>query len=221
MGFVTGALVQASPEPNGMSFTLCDENIGKYSELSRETDERNGKLMQVLFSRNNKNYGEMLSTSGQYILSGGLSVGDPLIAHYSYGLVRMRKANGVLGIVGSYHDNRLGKRITVIRLYGEWLPELGFIRDTLATAAPEPGCITITLHDTEIRQYRALVKYARENKLKLYQFRQHSKYQKSSGIEITGSCLERSGFVAGDVFEIISEYGIVKLQKQGLADLGF
>jgi hypothetical protein len=213
MGFVTGALVQAIPEPNGISFTLCDENIGKYSELSRSTEERNGRLIQVIQRNGNKTAEQQIAISGHYILSGGLTVGDCLMAQYSYGLIRMRKADGMVGTVGSYHDNRIDKNITILRLFGEWLSEFGFASDTLATAASEPGCITLTLYDKGIEQYSALVKYARENKLKLYQLRQHYKYEKSSGVDITGSCLERAGFVTGDPYKIICEYGQVKLKK--------
>lgn len=220
MGFVTGALVQAIPEPSGISFTLCDENISRYSELSQSTDERNGKLIQVIFAGSRNNYGQMLNTSGQYILSGGLSVGDPLIAHYTYGLIRMRKLTCTVGAVGSYKDNRSGKTYSVIRLFGEWLAEVGFVRDALSTAAAEPGCIALSLHDNGVGQYSALVKYARENKLKIFQPRQYAR-DKSPYIEINDSFLSRAGFTAGDIFSIVCEFGLVKLQNLDLKDLGF
>ena len=221
MGFVTGALVQALPEPNGMAFRLCDENIGKYSELSRSTDDRNGKLIQVIYSNNSKNAGPMLTTTGQYILSGGLSGGDTMAVQYTHGLIRMRKAPGETGIVGSRNDKRAGKTVSVIRLFGEWLTKAGFVPDALATAASEPGRITLTLHDNGIEQYSALVKHARVNKLKLFQFRRHNKNEKSAHIDITGSCLERAGFAAGDLYEILREYGLVQLRRIDLKALGF
>ena len=65
MGFKAGALVQALPEPNGISFRLCDENIKSYSALSRETDEQNGKLIQVGFSNSKNNYGDNYYKDGE------------------------------------------------------------------------------------------------------------------------------------------------------------
>jgi len=221
MGFVTGALVQAIPEPDGMSFTLCDENIRRYSELSRSTDEQNGKLIQVIFSKNKKSYGEMIATSGHYIVSGGLSIGDSLIVHYKYGYIRMLKAHGMIGTVGSLNDKRAGKTISRIRLFGEWLADAGFVRDALAVAVSEPGSITLTLYDKGIEQYSALVKYVRDNGHKLLQFWQYYKSEKSSYVEIRGSCLESAGFTSGDLYDVYCEYGLIKLKKLELKDLGF
>jgi len=57
MGFVPGALVQALPEPSGMVFNLCDENICKYSELVSDTKEKGGKLMSVSRADDNHHTG--------------------------------------------------------------------------------------------------------------------------------------------------------------------
>jgi len=221
MGFVAGALVQAIPEPQGMRFTLCDENISRYSELSHATAGQNGKLIQVIFSNNNKNYGPMITTSGQYLLSGGLSIGDRLIVQCRPGLIRMRKAPGTVGAVGSCIDRYTGKAAPVIRLCGQWLAEAGFVRDALAVATPEPGCITLDLHDRGIEQYSLLVKHARENKLKLVQIRQYYKNKNSSFAAIKGQSLAQAGFGVGDLFRLSSEYGLVRLQKLDLKSLGF
>ena len=221
MGFEKDALVKVLPEPNGISFTLCNDNITRYSDLARATEEQNGRLIQVIFSNNEKNYGEMINTTGRYITSTGLSVGDTMIAEYSYGLVRMRKINGTVGIVGSMKDRTLAeKQIPVIRLFDKWLTETGFVRDALATVSSKQGCITLNLQDNGIERYSALVKYARENKLKLFQVRQYF-VSKNPYIEIKGSCLNNAGFNTGDIFEIHYEYGLIKIRKLWLKELGF
>jgi hypothetical protein len=218
MGFAAGALVQAIPQPYGISFALCDENIRSYSELARTTQEQSGKLIQVIFSKNRKNYGEMINTSGQYLLAGGLAKGDRLIAHYAYGLVRMRKVADKIGMVGSVI--RHGRAVCVIRLFGPWLVEAGFIRDALVTAEAEADCITLRLPDQSVGQYSSLVKHARENQLQLLQPRLYTK-DMGPFIELNGSALARAGFASGDLYSISSQYGLVRLQKVGLEDLGF
>ena len=87
MGFTLGALVQVLPEAGGMSFTLCDENIQKYSELLLTTEEKKGTLVTVDRCRT----GVRIEIEGRYIRNAGLDIGDTLVALYDYGLIRVRK----------------------------------------------------------------------------------------------------------------------------------
>jgi len=88
MGFTPGALVQVLPEAGGIFFILCDENIRKYSELLRATEEKKGTLITVdCCSR----IGIRMEIDGYCIRNAGLDVGDLLIVQYEYGLIRVRK----------------------------------------------------------------------------------------------------------------------------------
>jgi len=87
MGFTPGALVQILPEAGGIFFILCDENIRKYSELLRATEEKKGTLTTVGCCRT----GIRLEIEGSCIRNAGLDVGDTLIVRYEYGLIRVRK----------------------------------------------------------------------------------------------------------------------------------
>ena len=217
-GFLPNELVQALPEPNGISFTLCND-IESYRELERSTIDQNGKLIHVL-GKSGRNNSPKIVTTGRYIRSGGLSIGDSLIVRYGYGLIRMRKIPGTTGIVGRLKDRRTEQTIPAIRLFGEWLAEYGFTPAGLVTACSEPGCITLTLHDNNIEHYSTLVKYVRTNKLKLFQIQPYAR-DKSSSIEISGSGLEGAGFGTGDVFGLSCEYGLIRLRKFDFKDLGF
>jgi len=94
MGFISGALVQVLPEAGGMFFILCDENIRRYSELLRATEEKKGTLITVSYCSTT---GALLEIEGQYIRNAGLDVGDHLIARSEYGLIRVRKLSEQLG----------------------------------------------------------------------------------------------------------------------------
>jgi len=220
MGFVAGALVQALPEPHGLSFTLRDEYGGKYSELSRRTDGLNGKLIQVYFSHNAKNYGERISTSGKYLLHGGLAIGDPLIAVYTYGLIRARKAPAGVGVVGRA-ESAGGKAVPVVSLFGGWLADAGFVPDALATASMGPGLITIALRDNGMGSYSALVRRARAGEFKLFQVGRHHKRAGQPHIVIRGAHLDGSGFGPGDLYCVSHGPGLVTLRGLALGDLGF
>ena len=225
MGFTPGALVQALPEPNGIVFTLCDENIGRYSELARSTDEKNGKLLQVITGCNKSHPSPAIVTTGQYILYGGLSIGDHLIVRCTHGLIRMRKFSDIAGnaktiSVVSRKDKHTGGRIPKVRISGEWMAEAGFTPLALVTAESKPGSITLALRDQEIEKYSELVKYTRANKLKLLQVRQEARGPVPY-IEMAGSCVEKAGFATDDVLMVHYEYGLIKLQKLDFEQLGF
>jgi len=217
-GFVSGALVRFIPESDGMSFTLCDENIKKYSELDRQTKEKGGMLMQAYEYRN----GLQLCVSGSRLDETGLVYGDKLLVRYEYGFIKMRKISG--GDV----------KLTSSRVIGKRLAEIGFVPDAVLTVASAPGLITCTLHENGLERAAELVKYARENRLKLIQvqkakynhknkhFLKHGeKYGLMQWFDIPPSCLEKAGFTAGDVLLAFYEYGTITLQKPDFAELGF
>ena len=219
MGFIPEALVSVIPEPDGCVFTLCDENITKYSELSKLVKGKGGKLIQVnLVNKATRPYCSLAINFGERLCIEGLSVGTPLIAKYDYGIIRIRKLpNTKYLTVGSFiNGNRKDRRITTINLNGQWLADAGFIPDVLATAdASVTGCITIKLWDGQLERYSELVKYAREHSLKLLQV---GMKQGQPLIGITGAFVNRAGFNPDDVFMVNYELGILKLQKPDPVD---
>jgi len=206
MGFVSGALVQYIPELGGMTFTLCDENIQRYSELDRVTKERGGTLMQVYCYRD----GLQLCISGARLNDTGLIWGDRLLVRYEHGLVRMRKLpQGAVKLVTTH-------------IVGKWLAESGFIPDAVLSVASEPGLITFTLHENGVERTAELVKYSRANKLKLLQVQKEPyKHGLIQWFDIPPSCMEKAGFNPDDSMLAVYEYGTIKLQKPDLVALGF
>lgn len=207
MGFIFDALVQFLPEPNGAVFTLCNENIEKYSELYRKTKEKGGLLLKIT---NDKKH-PVLKVSGTRLYNTGLVCGDKLIALCEYGFIRMRKIpNG--GTV----------MLTTSHVVGKWLCEYGFVSGAVLTIASEYGLITCTLQENGAEKTAELVKYARQNHLKLLQV---NKQKQNSGImnwfDIPQSCLEKAGFAFDDLLFAVCEYGSIKLQKPDFKALGF
>jgi len=94
MGFTPGALVQVLPEASGLFFILCDENIRRYSELLRSTEEKKGTLITVSCCNIS---GILMEIDAYCIRNAGLDVGDHLIVQYEYGLIRVRKLSEQLG----------------------------------------------------------------------------------------------------------------------------
>ena len=205
MGFLPGALVQFVPELGGMTFTLCDENIQKYSELDRQTKEQGGILMQVYEYRD----GLQLCISGARLDATGLIFGDALLIRYEPGFVHMRRLPGMAKLVTPH-------------VVGQWLAESGFVPNAVLTMASEPGLITCTLHENGLERTAELVKYARANKLKLIQV-QKEKYKHGviQWIDIPPPCLEKAGFTPDDALLAVYEYGLIKLQKPDFVSLGF
>jgi len=224
MGFIPGALVQALPETDGIAFVLCNENIASYSALDAATKEKGGKLIQMRYEDVKGRHFPLLAVYGQIFADAGLSIGDRLIVVYEKGLVRIRKLSEEYKIVrvSSIKDNRTGAPITKIRLTGEWLTQFGFVPDALLTAAFEEGAAAFELKDEGIDKYSALVRYARENKLKLLQVKTApGRNGLFPYIMLTGSCLDKAGFSPGDELLATCEKGLIKLQKPGDAGLGF
>jgi len=206
MGFVAGALVQFIPEPGGLAFVLCDENIPKYSQLYKSTKEQGGMLIQAYSYRD----GLQLCVSNSLLANIGLVYGDNLIVRYEYGLIRMRKLA------------KSAVKLVTAHVIGTWLAESGFVHDSVLSVASTHGLITCTLHEDGLQKAVELVKYARANKLTLLQVQK--RWYKSSVIlwfDIPASCLEKAGFALDETLLATYEHGIIKLQKPDFAALGF
>jgi hypothetical protein len=226
MGLTLGALVQVLPEPNGMVFNLCNENISSYSELMNSTREQGGSLIRVCFA-DKKTYKELtFQTSGKHIYSGGLKIGDALIAQYDYGIIRVRKIaaknlgfKSVKIIQMTYRkDKYTGILIPKLRLSGSWLNDIGFTAHELVTAESEQDIITFKVQENGMSNYKDLVKYARQNKMKLLQIREEAGLP---NLMTTGSLVENAGFEITDALAASYEDGIIKLQKLDFEKLGF
>jgi len=206
MGFISGALVQFIPEPGGITFTLCDENIGRYSELSLRTKELGGTLMQVYEYRD----GLQLCISGARLNDTGLIFGDKLLVRYKPGIIQMRKLS------------QCAVKLVNAHVVGKWLAESGFVPDAVLSVDSKPGIITCNLHENGVERTAELVKYARANKLQLLQVQKEPyKHGVIQWIDIPPSCLEKAGFGPDDSMLAVYEYGIIKLQKPDFVALGF
>ena len=212
MGFVPDALVQFLPEPGGLSFTLCNENIPKYSSLFSYTKKIGGTLMRVNLHRHRPE--PMLCLSGAALDGTGLIFGDSLLIRYDPGFIRMRKLPDA------------GARLVDSHVTGAWLPNAGFLPDSVLTLANKPGLITCTLKENDagrIQQRTAeLVSHARLHKLTLLQVRK-AKYDKGfcHFFDIPDPCLQAAGFIKGEPLLAFYSYGLIKLQKPDLSSLGF
>lgn len=225
MGFIPDALVQALPEQDGMLFQLWNENIGRYSDLHVSTREKGGNLIHVYHSEATGHEGTTLVTTGKYIYSGGLAIGDVLIAKYEYGSIKVKKIdlNAFPDIkfitVTGIKEKHTGTLLPKVRLYGDWLNGIGFVPDALVIAFVENGKITFRLQDEGIEKYSAFVKYARENKGKLIQIRTEG--ENLPVISISGSFVQKAGFATDDMLTVTSEHSLICLQKPDFEKLGF
>jgi len=224
LGFANGVLVQTLPEREGIVFNLCDKNIN-YSELYNETTEKGGTLNRAYIAKTRTLKGLTFVTTGQVIYKGGLKFGDALLAKCEYGRIRARKVSGNVRLINiaKTQDDYTKKAMPMVFLLGDWLNDIGFSPDTLVTAKPEPNCITFTAHDKAII-YSELVRLARKEKMRLIQV--STRYCSAEApevplISVTGSCVERAGFVLGDIFSAEYEYGVIKLQKLDPQRFGF
>jgi len=222
MGFTPGALAAAAPCPGGMLFSLCDENIKRYSELDAATKEKGGRLIQARHATGLP--GPALAISGEVVTNAGLVIGDALIAFYEYGLIRVRKNTGGVRAmhVTSRKDKLTGLPVPMLCFTGGQLPEFGFVRDALVTAAITCGCITFELRDEGIDKYSDLVRFTRQNRMKLLQVRQKpARGNMTPYIALTGSCLTEAGFAIGDGVLAVFTQGRIKVQNAGVTDMAF
>ena len=230
IGFLPGALVQVIPVPGGVDFLLCDENIASYSGLFNATRNVGGNLVRAYLVNDSAHKGAAFVASGQYILRGGLAIGDPLIVNYDYGVIRVRKIGSEkigfenIRIVTTSHVRRkyTDESIPKIHISGHWLNDIGFTIGSVATADSGPGFISLALQgpDTE---YRAFMKYVRRQGLKIVQVRKepHNRGEARPCIGITGSCVDRAGFRPGDTLACSYENGAIKFQTLDFEKLGF
>ena len=211
IGFTTGALIQTLPEPDGLVFNLCNENVD-YSDLYRSTKAQGGTLIRVHTMNEPGRYkAPAFATTGKHLLKGGLEIDDTLLAKCEYGCIRMRKVVGNVHLVNVARTKHLRTKapVPMAHLGGEWLTVAGFTPDTLFSITSEQGCITLTAYDKSV-VYSDIVMLARKNKMRLKQV-----YEKDGNplITITGLSVENAGFELGDIFAAEYEYGVVKLRK--------
>jgi len=205
MGFTPAALVQALPEPGGISFILRNENIWKYSELYTSTKEKGGALIIVTSGAN-------MEITGKCIRNAGLDIGDSLIARYEYGYIGARKLPDKAKVIPAAKDKH------TVRLTGKWMTELGFTLGAVVTASVNPGSVTFKLQERGIEDYCVLVKHARKNKEQLLQVHMEAYTQ---CLEVDGAFLERAEFDLSDAFIATYDYGIIHVTKLDFEQLGF
>jgi len=208
MGFKPDMLIQALPEPGGILLRCCDDNIPKYSALVQETQAKGGKLLKGCCEQ-----GLTLVTSGDYIRSGGLTVGDACVAQYDYGMIRIRKLPPQTKILLPKSPD------SKIRLIcGTILTSNGFIPGALAFVKTEPGKIEFLLHNQVADNYRTMMKYARANQMSLMQVINAAGVIR---IQIPDLCLQRAGFAADKAFAAHYDYGAITLKQLDFEALGF
>ena len=220
LGFHTGALVQVLPEPGGgVVFNLCDENIKSYRGLESETRGKGGRLIKVGRAVARGRTFPQLSVYGDIVSCAGFASGDYAIVLPGYGVVRVKKPPCAvrLGHVTGARGGRTGSIVTRLRLAGAWLSDYGFGPDSLLTAHAEGSSVVFRLRDEALEKYSSLVRYARQNRMKLLQVRE----KQTLYIEASGAWLEQIGFQIGDTLIAYPEQGLIKLQKPDFAALGF
>lgn len=229
MGFFAGSLVQVLPYDNGMIFNLCDENIKSYAELYRVTKEQGGNLLRVCISSRKEDCKEpTFQTTGKYIYSSGLALGDLLISRCEYGSIRTRKVEPYrlelenVKVITVIHISRKYTKLPIpkVSLSGTWLNDIGFKGGSVAVAKAEADSLTLTLEDADEAQQNSFMKYMRASKMKIVQFYKEP-HNRGTCIGITGSLLKEAGFNTGDTLAVSYEYGIIKLQKFDFEKLGF
>ena len=222
MGFVANALVQAVPEPGGMVFHLCNENIASYSELYNSTCGQGGKLIQAYYTKIKSWDYLALVIEGTRITAGGLAIGDRLVACGSYGIVRVRKLldNALYDVVRTAKEEYTEKLLPAVRLRGGWVTDAGFKPDDVAIAFIEQCGVTIKLLASG-EKYSAVLKYAKESRQNKVKFLQVKKEKGAPFIEIAGTFLDNAGLYIDGGFRASYECGVIKLQTLDWKQLGF
>ena len=200
LGFIPGTAVFASPEQDG--FTLSLQN---YSN-------ENGKLIHVGLEKVDKpalslNFANNFATAG-------LSGGDFLAAGYQYGLITARK----IPDVQKCYTVGFRSHGPFLRLYGDWISDLGFLLDSIVIATISRDFIVLRLWDDPAATYDDIVKFARPNKLQVLQVH---KNQLITFIDLDAHVLERAGLESGDICGICHKHGAITLFKPDLQKLGF
>jgi len=216
IGFTPGALIQALPEPGGISLILCDENILGYKELNTTTKGKGGSLIRVYIDPTSGNL--QISEKSRCTRNAGLVYADALLARYEYRLIRIRKLPNKTKFIPAGKDTTTGKPALKIRLSGIWLSRLGFGHGRLLTADAKPGSVTFTLQEKGVEHYKELSIYARKNKMRLLQVKGAADEWQ---FEIGGSFLETTGFCIDDVYLAAYEFGRIQVTRLDFEQLGF
>jgi hypothetical protein len=181
---------------HGTEVLVVPEKNGMSFHLMNEhLKEKTGKLIKI-----NR---QKLILDGPFIYSCGLSEGDPIAVLFDYGFVRVRKLPRMARLLMP------GKT----KLYGEWLEKIGFVPDAVVLVFFEQGSVVLKLCENGLENYRELVKFARLHKAKIIQPRKRPPFCK---IDLPDSCFSKDG-----MFLAHYEFGLIKLQKISVKDLGF
>lgn len=208
MGFIPGALVQAVPEPGGMAFHLCDENIRRYSELYNDTKRKNGALVTAASSAES---GIRIDVSGASVSHAGFAAGDSLLARYEYGLVKVRKLPVNTRFIPACFDKDTQK--IKLKLIGKWFVDLGFKTSAVVIASATHNAVTFKRYEGDAGDYPALVKQARANRQKILRVSRRGYETYAPCIEVGYTFLEQAGLVEGDNFLAVCEQGYIQVSR--------
>ena len=96
------------------------------------------------------------------------------------------------------------------RLGGKWIEKLDFTPGDVLMVSATSGVITYQYQENGIERTAELVRFARQNKLRLVQFR---KQGHDYFIEIPSSCLKKSGIAPDEPTVVFYQPGILTLKK--------
>jgi hypothetical protein len=227
MGFIPGSLVQSLPEEDGgMSFILSNGNIPNYSELDSATKKLGGKLLQVYPVSRSTDCAALEVTGKGIIHNAGLDYGDTLVVRYDYGFIKARKVPPDERVIfmARLKKPHTGHTYPKLKLFGNWLLDLGFTPGTFVSAFSEPGLITFKVPNGNSENYHDSARIARKNKarvINVYNVQHTDKERSYPNIIVTGSFISRAGFALDDTLIARCERGIIKLRKLDFEQLGF
>ena len=201
MGFVYGAPVWATPQPDGFTLAL----------MNKHRQEDGSKLIHV--GSDGKKLALTLNFAKNFSVA-GLTAGDFLAAQYEHGLITAKK----LPPAQKYYVVGAQNYGAFLRLCGEWLNDAGFLPDSIVTVAVRQGCIILRLWNDHAATYGEIVKFARANQ---YQILQAQRNQKITFIDLDSYLLDCAGLDTGDITGVHYEYGRITLFKPDLQKLGF
>jgi len=98
------------------------------------------------------------------------------------------------------------------RFNGQWLPQMGFLPDTLVKAIPEAGGMDFILHDDYIPSFKELDDSTRQQGGKLI----HVPYTNESSspcLVASGKFINNAGLNIGDAFITRYDYGLIQIRK--------
>jgi len=197
-GFVPHAAVKLLPEPGGFAFALCAEPPPNAKKRRWDGDG----LAEVRLYRN----APALAVSGKILERSSLAFGDTVIVLYEHGYIHLRKVSGGAVKVVSSH------------FCGKWLDTQGFSIGACFTLDAQPGLITCKLQENAVARTLELVKFARQNKLKILQV---ENIKRVPHVFVPTSCLNKAGFAQDDALLATYDYGHITLRKLDFCAVGF